>query len=281
MDEFSRLLAVIEEILGIRCGQYKEDYIKRRLFSRINATNSKNYAAYQKFLLSNPDEQEKLKNALTINVTKFLRDPEVFEAIKRDLLPSILKKKTRIRIWSAGCSSGEEPYTYAIILTELGFFHKDLNGIVIATDIDREILKKAAEGIYERSALENLSESQIRRHFTKRPDGKFEVKPAIKELVRFQNHDLMRGVPVSRGLDIISCRNVTIYFTDEQKNDLNRMFYGALAQDGYYIIGMSEFLGKEITHLFRPYRPREKIFVKELTAVQNRLREGFGPETGP
>lgn len=266
MDDFGRLLAAIEESLGIRCGQYKEDYIKRRLFSRMNATDKKDYADYHAYLLSNPDERERLKNALTINVTKFFRDPEVFEAVKRDLLPSILKKKSRIRIWSAGCSSGEEPYSYAIILSELSFFNKDMNALVIATDIDREILKRAAEGIYERPALENLSESQVRRHFTKRPDGKFEVKPAVRERVRFQSHDLMGGVPASRGLDIISCRNVTIYFTDEQKNDLNRMFHGALAPGGYYIIGMSEFLGKEIAHLFKPYRPREKIFVKDPAA---------------
>ena len=271
MDEFTRLLTTIEDLLSIRCGQYKEDYIKRRLFSRMNATNSKNYTDYRKFLLSDPNEAEKLKNALTINVTKFYRDPEIFEAVKRDLLPSILKKRTRIRIWSAGCSSGEEPYSYAMILTELGLFRKDLDGMVIATDIDREILKKASEGIYEASALENLSESQIRRHFIKRPDGKFEVKPALKEKVRFQAHDLMRGVPVSRGLDIISCRNVTIYFTEEQKNDLNRMFFGALAQDGYYIIGMSEFLGKDIATLFKAYRPREKVFVKNLPGAQDPL----------
>lgn len=268
MDDFERLLAAIEEHLSIRCGQYKQAYIKRRLYSRMNSRDIKDYGEYQKILLSDPEEREKLKNALTINVTKFFRDPDVFEAVKRDLLPSILKTKTRIRIWSAGCSSGEEPYSYAIILAELAFFHKEMNSLVIATDIDREILKKAAEGVYDPSALENLSESQKRRHFTRRPDGKFEVKPAIKEMVRFQNHDLMAGAPVSRGFDIISCRNVTIYFTDQQKNDLNRMFHGALAPNGFYIMGLSEYLGKEVAPLFTPYRAREKIFTRNLQSGQ-------------
>ena len=269
MDDFTILLDTIERILNIRCGQYKEDYIKRRLFSRMNATQTKEYRDYQAIILKDADEREKLKNALTINVTKFFRDPEVFEVVKKDLLTTLLRKRTKIRIWSAGCSSGEEPYSYAIILTEMSFFKKDLDGIVIATDIDRKILKRAKEGIYERSSLENLSESQVRRHFTKRDDGKFEVKPHLKEKVRFQNHDLMRGIPAGRNMDIISCRNVTIYFTDEQKASLAQMFYGALAADGFYIMGMSEFLSRNITHLFKSYRPQQKVFVKNLPTGSN------------
>jgi chemotaxis protein methyltransferase CheR len=262
MDDFSLLLGSIEKILSIRCGNYKEDYIKRRLLSRMNATGLTGYREYNRFFLSSTEEQEKLRNALTINVTKFFRDPEVFDLVKRDLIPTILKKKNRVRIWSAGCSSGEEPYSFAIILSELALFHKDLDALIYATDIDQEILKKAREGVYEKSALENLSENQLRRNFTQRPDGKFEVRPHLKERIRFQHHDLMAGVPVSRNLDIISCRNVTIYFTENQKNDLTREFYSGLDNEGFYIMGMSEFLGKEVSSLFIPYKPLQKVFVK-------------------
>jgi chemotaxis protein methyltransferase CheR len=262
MDDFSKLLATIEKILSIRCGNYKEDYIKRRLLSRMNATESAGYREYHRLLQSSIEEQEKLRNALTINVTKFFRDPEVFDTVKKDLIPRILKRKNRVRIWSAGCSSGEEPYSFAIILSELALFRKDMDALIYATDIDQEILKKAREGIYEKGALENLSESQVRRNFTQRPDGKFEVRPHMKERIRFQHHDLMGGVPVSRNLDIISCRNVTIYFTENQKNDLAREFYAGLDTEGFYIMGMSEFLGKEVSTLFSPYKPLQKIFVK-------------------
>ncbi|MBP1927890.1 chemotaxis protein methyltransferase CheR [Methanolinea mesophila] len=262
MDDFSLLLTTIEKILSIRCGNYKEDYIKRRLLSRMNATGATGYREYHKLLQNSSEEQEKLRNALTINVTKFFRDPEVFDLVKRDLIPRILKKKNRVRIWSAGCSSGEEPYSFAIILAELGLFHKDLDGLIYATDIDQEILKKARAGVYEKSSLENLSENQVRRNFTQRTDGKFEVRPHLRERIRFQHHDLMAGVPVSRNLDIVSCRNVTIYFTEHQKNDLAREFYDGLDNEGFYIMGMSEFLGKEVGTLFTPYKPLQKVFVK-------------------
>jgi len=263
MDDFHTLTATIERLLQIRCENYKEDYIKRRLSSRMNAVRIKEYLEYNRFLLTNQEEQEKLRNALTINVTKFFRDKEVFELVKRELIPEILKKKQRIRIWSAGCSSGEEPYSYAIILYEIGLTHPSIDGLIYATDIDYEILKRAKEGVYERPALDNMTELQIKKYFTLRPDGKYEIKPHIREKVRFQYHDLMRGEPISRYLDLISCRNVTIYFNEPQKNDLCKVFHQGLTAGGYYVMGLSEYLGKESEPLFKSYRPLLKIFTRQ------------------
>lgn len=263
MDDFHTLTAAIEKILNIRCCNYKEDYIKRRLSSRMNAVNIQDYREYNRYLVSNPEEHERLRNALTINVTKFFRDPEVFETIKKEILPEIIKKKQRVRIWSAGCSSGEEPYSLAIILHEAGILHPSLDAFIYATDIDQEILKHAKEGIYEKSSLENIKEIQVRKHFIERPDGKYEIRPHIKEKVRFLYHDLMRGQPVSRFLDIIICRNVIIYFNEAQKNELCRVFNEGLIPGGYYIMGLSEYLGRDVEHLFKQYRPSLKIFTKQ------------------
>jgi chemotaxis protein methyltransferase CheR len=229
----------------------------------MNSVNIKEYLAYNKYLLATPAEQEKLRNALTINVTKFFRDKEVFETVKRELIPEILKKKQRFRMWSAGCSSGEEPYSYAIVLYEIGLTNPAMDALIYATDIDYEILKRAKEGVYERPALDNMSELQIRKHFTLRPDGKYEVKPHIREKVRFQYHDLMRGEPIAKYLDLISCRNVTIYFNEPQKNDLCKEFHSGLTTGGYYVMGLSEYLGKEMEYLFKPYRPLLKIFIRQ------------------
>jgi chemotaxis protein methyltransferase CheR len=263
MDDFHSLTATIEKILNIRCGNYKEDYIKRRLSSRMNAVNIQDYREYNRYIVANPEEQERLRNALTINVTKFFRDPEVFDTIKREIIPAIIKKKQRIRIWSAGCSSGEEPYSLAIILYEAGILNPALDAFIYATDIDPEILKRAKEGIYDRSSLENINELQVRRHFIERPDGKYEVKPHIREKVRFLHHDLMKGEPVSRFLDLITCRNVTIYFNEAQKNDLCRVFHEGLVAGGYYIMGLSEYLGRDVEHFFKPFRPQLKIYTKQ------------------
>ena len=166
-------------------------------------------------------------------------------------------------MWSAGCSSGEEPYSYAIVLYEIGLTNPSMDAMIYATDIDYEILKRAKEGVYERPALDNMNEMQIKKHFTLRPDGKYEIKPHIREKVRFQYHDLMRGEPIAKYLDLISCRNVTIYFNEQQKNDLCKEFYNGLVTGGYYVMGLSEYLGKEMEYLFKPYRPLLKIFVRQ------------------
>jgi len=263
MDEFQNLLQTIQRLLNIQCSNYKEDYIKRRLASRMNSRHIATYKEYQEYLLKNIEEHEALKNALTINVTKFFRDPPVFEILKSEIIPPILRQRKKLRLWSAGCSSGEEPYSYAIMLHDMTTILKDVDWMVLATDIDDTILKKAKEGIYEKSSLEYVSESQLRRHFKHREDGRYEIKPHIREKVKFQHHDLMSGVPITRYLDIISCRNVTIYFSDKQKNDLVRMFHQGLSPGGYYVMGMSEFLGREVESYFTPYKPLQKIFVRK------------------
>jgi chemotaxis protein methyltransferase CheR len=108
-----------------------------------------------------------------------------------------------------------------------------------------------------------LSESQIRRHFTKLPDGNFQVKPHLKELIRFRPHDLMSGVPVAQWLDLITCRNVTIYFNEQQKDSLARMFHGALGSRGFYIMGKTEYLGRTLENLFESYNSLQKVFIKK------------------
>jgi chemotaxis protein methyltransferase CheR len=252
----------IERLVRIKCSNYKEDYIKRRILSRMRLTDTADFEAYHKYLLANPQELDLLRNALTINVTKFFRDPEVFEAIRREILPDLVRRRGSIRIWCAGCATGEEPYSIAILVYELMALHKDVNVTIYATDIDTVVLQKAAAGVYDRKALENVDEKKIRKHFICHEDGTFEVRPHIKDLVKFRQHDLMSGAPISRYLDVVTCRNVTIYFTEKQKNDLTHLFYSALAVDGYYVIGKTEYLAREVEHLFTPFNVMQKILRK-------------------
>jgi chemotaxis protein methyltransferase CheR len=261
--EFMALQRTIERLVNIRCTQYKEDYIKRRVLSRMRVTMKESYREYHTFLLSSPKEVEDLKNALTINVTSFFRDPEVFGIVGREIFPALIRRKKRLHIWCAGCSSGEEPYTLAILFHELFAQHPDISGVIYATDIDDEVLSRARKGIYNENALENMRSSQIKKHFTPQGEGLYEVKPHLREIIRFRHHDLMSGIPVARFLDCITCRNVTIYFTEGQKNDLVRMFYSALALGGFYVTGKTEYLGREVEHLFSPYHAEGKIYVKK------------------
>jgi chemotaxis protein methyltransferase CheR len=263
MDDFSTLKQFIEQTLKIQCGNYKEDYIKRRLLSRMRSTNTSNYSEYLKYLKANEPELEVLRKALTINVTEFFRDHDVYEFLKDAVLPDLFRKRKRVRIWCAGCSTGEEPYSIAMILSDVIAQNQELSAKIFATDIDKVVLAKAQEGIYTQKAMVKLSPSQIQRHFTKLPDGNYQVNPSLKELIRFLPHDLMSGVPVARWLDLITCRNVTIYFTEAQKDDLVRVFHGALVNDGYYIMGKTEYLGRQVENLFVAKDSVQKVFTKK------------------
>ena len=260
--DFGPVLRMIESDLNIQSSNYKEDYLKRRVQSRMRLNGVVSYRDYLLLLRNNPAEYDALKKGLTINVTRFWRDPPVFDAIRRDIIPELRRRKTNIRIWSAGCATGEEPYTLAIIAHEASIMNKDLKFTIFASDLDEEALMKAREGIYHRKALENLSEAQVRRHFTENENGRFEVKPHLRKYVRFSQHDLMTGTPVSRHLDLILCRNVTIYFTEHQKDELARMFAPALTTGGYYVIGKTEFLSRDFEHLYEPVNQIQKIYRK-------------------
>ncbi len=263
MDGFDALKRYIEQTLMIQCGNYKEDYIKRRLLSRMRSTNTADYVEYLKYLKANPPELETLRKALTINVTEFFRDSDVYEILKKEVLPDLFSKRKRLRIWCAGCSTGEEPYSIAMILHDMMAQDKEISGQIFATDIDKVVLAKAQDGIYTPKAMAKLSESQIHRNFTKLADGNYQAKQHLKELIRFRPHDLMSGAPISRWLDLITCRNVTIYFTEKQKDDLAKLFHGALVSEGYYIMGKTEYLGRQVENLFIPKNSVQKVFLKK------------------
>jgi chemotaxis protein methyltransferase CheR len=260
--DFNLLKRHVEQLLKIQCSNYKEDYIKRRFLSRMRTTNSATYGDYLRYLKSHPNENEPLRNALTINVTEFFRDKEVWDEVKNVILPALFQQKKRISIWCAGSSTGEEPYTLAILLHDTIVNHKDWSGTITATDIDEVVLAKAKAGIFEEKAIQKLSTLQIQRHFTKRPDGLYEVKQHLRDLLRFRPHDLMSGVPPVRYVDLLTCRNVTIYFTEKQKDDLARLFHSALVADGYYIMGKTEYLGRQVEDLFVAKNTAQKIFMK-------------------
>jgi chemotaxis protein methyltransferase CheR len=261
-DTFIALQQTIERRADIRCSCYKEDYIRRRVLSRMRVTRQEDFAAYHTFLHAHPAEIEELKKALTINVTSFFRDPGVFRVLEKEVIPDLFSRKRRFHLWCAGCSSGEEAYSLAMILHDLAPLYPEASALIYASDIDEDVLMRAKKGIYEEKSLEHLTSSQIRRHFIYLKDGQYEVQPHLKSLVRFRKHDLMSPDPVARFLDMITCRNVTIYFTERQKNDLTRMFHSALGTGGYYVTGKTEYLGREVESLFTPYNQGERIYIK-------------------
>jgi len=262
---FEDLKTKVKRDVTFDCSQYKDSFLKRRFAIRMRATRVTTFRDYIKLLDSDQQEYEKLLDTLTVNVTEFMRDPPVYEAftaVLRDLVAAKVKRGDKtLRIWSAGCSSGEEAYSLAILLRKtLGVMHRDLSTQIIASDIDPGSLNKAREGVYKKDALKNMVDKEIQIYFTREKDL-YRVNDDLKRMIRFKKHDLIREKEIGY-CDVIFCRNVIIYFSREQQKDLYMKFYRGLKDYGYLVTGKSETLVGKAANLFKTINHREKIYQK-------------------
>jgi chemotaxis protein methyltransferase CheR len=231
---FEKLKKEIHELIGVNCDGYRPEYLKRRIEIRLRATNSKTYGDYARYLKANPKEIDLLLNDLTVNYSLFFRDSDVFLFLKEKIFPEFSSSKTA-RIWSAGCATGEEPYSLAILANEYKEHSRiDFHATIYASDIDRDALAKAARGEYELNSLQGVEQSLIDKYFV-HESKIFRVKNLVKGPVRFERHDLMTPPP-HQTLDIVMCRNVMIYFSRESQQKIHMNFYGSLREGGYLII---------------------------------------------
>ncbi|VVB89816.1 Chemotaxis protein methyltransferase [uncultured archaeon] len=262
--EFAYLKSLIKKRMGFNCDDYKQPHLKRRLAVRLRATQSRSYKEYAGILMKDENEPPRLKETLTINVTEFFRNPETYEAFRREALPLLVKAREGTKIikaWSAGCSNGEELCSIAIMLLEfLGASARKYNIQLLGTDIDDESLEKAKSGIYQPKILEKMSKERLDRFFIYK-DACYQVKDEIRGRVNFKRHDMISDPPL-RGFDIIFCRNVTIYFDQKLQEKLYLNFYNALNDNGFFVMGKTESLVGPADGLFKPVDPRERIYQK-------------------
>lgn len=251
---------------GLDCQQYKENYLKRRVAVRLRASGAKDYLDYLRYLRNDPDEYTKLLNELTINVTQFFRDKDVYAKIRDEVIPSIIAAKRKLssrslRVWSAGCASGEEPYSLAMLVDRaLGEEAASWNIRVLGSDLDDGSLKVAREAAYtEVDMLEGL----IRQDYfeTKQtPDGTvYRVNDRIRRKVKIEKLNLLADAEL-RHFDLVACRNVLIYFGREVQTRIIESLAAHLLKDGYLVLGKSETLGHEASQWFAPAFPRERIY---------------------
>ncbi len=264
---FLDLKRLIGEQLSLDCNHYKDSYLQRRLAVRMRDRGARTYGDYISLLKSDPGEYDELLRDLTINVTQFFRDHAVFKALEEAVLPMLIYRKvTRgeasIRVWSAGCSSGEEPYSICILLRELlGEEFDNFSLTIVGSDIDEEVLQSAQEAVYLPRQVVNVPRAYLERYFV--PDnGSYRLCQEIKDMVRFRNIDLFTGTAGSH-FDMILCRNVVIYFTREMQERLYMRFYSALREGGYFVMGNTETLVGEAAHRFKQAFVRERIYQKE------------------
>ncbi|HEX5824372.1 MAG TPA: CheR family methyltransferase [Candidatus Limnocylindrales bacterium] len=241
--EFAAVLDRIRERSGIDFSTYKTATIVRRLRGRMSATGHPSLADYGKLIETDAEEYARLVSSLLIKVTEFFRDPKVFQYLREETLPTLIAEARRrdrqLRVWSAGCSTGEEAYSLAITLVEaLRDDPGPLDVRVFATDIDRASIAFARRGLYPPAALKNVSPTLRARYFVK-SDGGYEVARTLRSLMIFGEHDLGARAPFPR-IDLILCRNVLIYFNLAMQRAALETFGLSLRDDGRLVLGLSE-----------------------------------------
>ncbi|MFZ5444061.1 MAG: CheR family methyltransferase [Myxococcota bacterium] len=243
--DFNRARELIRRFAGISLADSKKALVHGRLASRVRSLGITT-AAYLQKVEDDAAEREQFINALTTNVTDFFREKHHFEALRQHLVPRLLRSRPsrRLRIWSAGCSSGEEPYTIAMTLRSCeipaGWDVK-----ILATDLDSNILARAASGIYPLARVEPVPEAERRRFFLLgkgEQAGQARVADELRSLVTFRQLNLMEPWPFKGPMDVIFCRNVMIYFDDATRRRLVDRFVQMLAPDGVLMLGHSESL---------------------------------------
>jgi chemotaxis protein methyltransferase CheR len=257
---------IIKQKSGLDCDQYKDNYLGRRLAVRMRAAGVKDHMEYADLIRRNEEEFRQLIDELTINVTQFYRDPPVFNALAEEIIPLIILAKAKrnqhtIRIWSAGCSSGEEPYTLSMIANDLLDGYDEYSVSITATDIDDYSLGVAEEGRYAARQLATLPMAYREKYFEQ--DGnEFKVKGNVRSLVKFKRCDLFSEV-AGKNYDLILCRNVVIYFTKECQEELYMRFYESLMDEGYLVLGNTENLNGPAAGLLTQVLSRERVYQKK------------------
>ena len=221
---------------GIDLQLYKEPQMKRRIGNLVTRSEFKTFTAYFDNVVKNKDTFAEFIEYLTINVSEFFRNPDKFSKIEKEIIPYLLKKSSKLNIWSAGCSIGAEPYSLSIIMKELT---PTTRHRILASDLDVDILAKARKGEYTDNELKSMDAARKAKYFTKTPAGTYLVKPEIKSAVEFKRHNLLKD-KFETGFDLILCRNVVIYFTEEAKDQLYANFFNSLKPGGILFVGATE-----------------------------------------
>lgn len=216
---------------------YKERQMKRRIDSLIRKNNAKDYEEFVHILKTDKKIYEEFINYLTINVSEFYRNPAQWKVLEEEIFPYLMKKFAgrTLKIWSAACSTGDEPYSLAMLLSKF----LPLNQIkIIATDIDKQVLAKAQMGLYREKSLAGLPEDFKRKYF-KQIGSSFQITDDIKRCIDFKQMNLLKD-SYPTGCDLIVCRNVLIYFTDDAKHEIYKKFNHSLKKDGILFVGSTE-----------------------------------------
>jgi chemotaxis protein methyltransferase CheR len=265
--QYKFLLDKIMRNTNIDFNGYRPQFLKRRLQHRLNSAGCNNYWEYISLLNKDPKEYDRLIEVLTIKESYFFRDTKVFKLLENGIIPEIVSQKQangakKIRTWSCGTATGQEAYSMAILLREvLGNRIKDFDIKVLGTDIDKDALEKAPWGSYDRRALRKMGPHLLFKYFTRFQD-RYVVSDPVRLLVSFQRHDIVSGIQ-KRGMDLVLCRNLLIYFEKELQEQVLLKLHTALNPDGFLILGKTETITEQMRDYFEVVDLKERIYRKE------------------
>ncbi|ACA54372.1 protein-glutamate O-methyltransferase CheR [Clostridium botulinum] len=221
---------------GINLKAYKQNQLQRRILSLMSRVGVNSVEEYISLLKKDKDQRIKFLDFITINVSEFFRNPEIFDELEKKIKTELLNNSSKtLKIWSAACSIGAEPYSLSIIMDELSPSKKHK---IIATDLDMTILQRAKEGIYAQAEIKNVKKERLEKYFIKEGE-KYKIKPSIKDVVTFKKHDLILD-NYEKDFDLIVCRNVVIYFNQDIKDNIYKKFSESLKKGGLLFVGATE-----------------------------------------
>ncbi|MCO7226116.1 protein-glutamate O-methyltransferase CheR [Pleionea sp. CnH1-48] len=246
--DFDQVRSLIFNQAGINLAEHKFDMVYGRLARRLRELKLSTVKEYLQSLESAEDEMVNFINAITTNLTYFFREEHHFDYLKNTVIDELVAKHKhdqRIRVWSAGCSTGEEPYSISMTLSSLIAGRKNWDIKILATDLDTNVLDKARTGVYECEKVDKLPSSVISMGFNRGKQADlYQVKSRIRSAIHFKHLNLMKPWPMKGAFDVIFCRNVLIYFNKETQQKLIRRFYDKLTPGGYLMLGHSESIGE-------------------------------------
>jgi two-component system, chemotaxis family, CheB/CheR fusion protein len=265
---FEGLLEFLRDGRGFDYTSYRRPSLTRRFEKRLQAVGAKNYDEYKDFLETHPEEYSELFNTILINVTGFFRDQEAWQVLASEVLPTVVEAKQdkeHIRVWSAGCASGEEPYTIAMLLSEtLGDDAFRARVKIYATDVDDHALSQAREALFTPKQLDNVP-AELREKYFPEVNHSYQFRTDVRRAVIFGRNDLLQDPPISR-VDLLICRHTLMYFAPPAQERILANFYFALQPGGYLMVGKAEALQSR-THLFQAHDLKRRVFVKDHDAA--------------
>ena len=236
LDNYEKFKRDVLALTTIDLNAYKEKQMRRRIDTLIGKCKLNDYDEYVKLIKQDKDKFDQFVNFLTINVSEFYRNPEQWQFLDKEVFPMLIQTFGKnLRIWSAACSTGDEPYSRVMALSR----HVPLSQIhIIATDIDKQVLDKARLGIYNEKSIASVPDDLKKKYFTQ-VGSSYKIADEIKRCVEFKEHNLLKD-PYPTDCNLIVCRNVVIYFTEEAKDEIYRKFNASLKKDGVLFIGSTE-----------------------------------------